>query len=339
MKWFDKIMGWWNSFLEKVTAVYDKIKSMLGLGSNEQEVTPDMQKYGVTGYTTVNDQKAVSVNYKDLPSSEWDTPEGKQIKELTGGKTRLSGKDWVDFAQQHPDLAKKFTVGGSLSIPMDDVGAYGIPDSALPPEPGALPSLPAAPDIPAAVQEGGQTYVDNSKQTYDETLEKTGSYTAAAHAAYDPLGFYTDLGKKGLNYLGLGGDEEKLPAGAVGATVDGSGAMIVHEDEELVPAKITSGAGRLASLLGAALDFMAGRSDIEREISEKMIQQQEISSSTSQGGVVIQSMPITINPVINLSVAQAMDLRNLDISKLIDWSRLSYEIEKVVKNTFRTQEG
>jgi len=48
---------------------------------------------------------------------------------------------------------------------------------------------------------------------------------------------------------------------------------------------------------------------------------------------------VTINPVINLSVAQAMDLRNLDISKLIDWSRLSYEIEKVVKNTFRTQEG
>lgn len=54
---------------------------------------------------------------------------------------------------------------------------------------------------------------------------------------------------------------------------------------------------------------------------------------------VIQSMPITINPTINLSVAQAMDLKNLDISKLIDWSRLSYEIEKVVKTTFRTQEG
>jgi hypothetical protein len=34
LKWFDKIMGWWNSFLKKVGEVYDKIKAMLGLGGN-----------------------------------------------------------------------------------------------------------------------------------------------------------------------------------------------------------------------------------------------------------------------------------------------------------------
>jgi hypothetical protein len=85
---------------------------------------------------------------------------------------------------------------------------------------------------------------------------------------------------------------------------------------------------------------VASKSDIEKEISERMIQQQEISSSTSQmGGVVIQSMPITINPIVNLSVAQAMDISRLDVTKLIDWSRVSYELEKVVKATFRTQEG
>jgi len=340
MKWFDKIMGWWNDFLKKVGEVYDKIKSILGLGGDSQEITPEMQQYGVTGTTEVNGQKAIKVAYRELPTSQWGTDIEKQIREATGGKFRLVGKEYTDFAQEHPDLAKYLTGSGELSVTMDKVGNYGIPDSALPSEGGALP-LPNVdlPDVGGAVQEAGDTYVENSAKTYNEVKEKTGSESVAALASYDPLGFYIDLGKKGLNYLGLGEDEEKLPAGAVGATVDSSGAMIVHEDEELVPARITSGAGKLASLLGAALDFMSGRSDIEREISEKMIQQQEISSSTSQGGVVIQSMPITINPVINLSVAQAMDLRNLDISKLIDWSRLSYEIEKVVKNTFRTQEG
>jgi hypothetical protein len=99
----------------------------------------------------------------------------------------------------------------------------------------------------AAVQESGQTYVEKSSETYDKTLEKTGSYTAAAHAAYNPLSFYADLAGRGYDYL-TGGDkkDETLPAGAVGATVDQSGAMIVHDKEELIPARITSGAGKLA---------------------------------------------------------------------------------------------
>ena len=155
--------------------------------------------------------------------------------------------------------------------------------------------------------------------------------------AYNPLGFYTDLGKKGLNYLGLGGD--KLPAGAVGATVDQSGAMVVHEKEELIPARITSGAGKLASLLGVALDFMSGRAEIERQLTSEKLFSSSQNSSEKMGGVIISSMPITINPIINLSVAQAVDLKNLDISKLIDWSKASYEIEKIVKSAFRFQEG
>jgi len=46
MKWFDKIMGWWNSFLEKVTAVYDKVKSMLGLGGDKEGVENPIQPGG-----------------------------------------------------------------------------------------------------------------------------------------------------------------------------------------------------------------------------------------------------------------------------------------------------
>jgi len=198
----------------------------------------------------------------------------------------------------------------------------------------------------AAVQETNQAYVDNSVKTYNEVKEKTGSESVAALASYDPIGYYKDLGGKGLNYLGnlvgLGSDEEesaeKLPAGAVGATVDGSGAMIVHEDEELVPAKITSGAGKLASLLGAALDFMAGRSDIEKEISERMISQQTSSREVSAGFGPV-TVHVSIQAPVTVQITKEMDLSKLDVSRLIDWSKVSYELEKVVKATFRTQEG
>ena len=121
--------------------------------------------------------------------------------------------------------------------------------------------------------------------------------------------------------------------------MDQSGAMVVHEKEELIPARITSGAGKLASLLGVALDFMSGRAEIERQLTSEKLFSSSQNSSEKMGGVIISSMPITINPIINLSVAQAVDLKNLDISKLIDWSKASYEIEKIVKSAFRFQEG
>ncbi|MDM7911905.1 MAG: hypothetical protein QUS09_02305, partial [Methanotrichaceae archaeon] len=63
MGWFTKIMGWWNDFLGKVTEVYDKVKGIFNLGKGGQEVTPEMQKYGVTGWGSVNGEKAVKVAY------------------------------------------------------------------------------------------------------------------------------------------------------------------------------------------------------------------------------------------------------------------------------------
>lgn len=329
MKWFDRIMGWWNSFLKKVTDVYDKVKSILGLGAEDKEgVESPIQPGGETvpaGYSRTfktPDNKWVTEGWarQNIPEEQW---------------PQLKDSGWFNGRDIRSYMDKGRLLGTAEET--DQEGKYAPSEIAK----RATESIEEVADAGvAAVQESGQTYVDNSAKTYQEQIDNGASYTQAAHAAYDPLGFYTDLGKKGLNYLGLGGDEEKLPAGAVGATVDQSGAMIVHEKEELVPARITSGAGKLAGLLGAALDFMAGKSDIEKEISERMIQQQEISSSTSQmGGVVIQSMPITINPIVNLSVAQAMDISRLDVTKLIDWSRVSYELEKVVKATFRTQEG
>ena len=294
----------------------------------------------MTGTTEVNGQKAIKVAYRELPTSQWGTDIEKQIKAATGGKTRLVGKEYTDFAQQNPELAKYLTGSGELSVPMDDVGDYGIPDSALPKEdssPFALPDIPAA--VGERVQEAGDSYVEDSSNTYNEVKEKTGSESVAAMASYNPLGFYSDL------IFGTGEkkeeekkDGEELPAGAVGATVDGSGAMIVHEKEELVPAKITSGAGKLASLLGAALDFMAGRSDIEKEISERMISQQTSSREVSAGFGPV-TVHVSIQAPVTVQITKEMDLSKLDVSRLIDWSKVSYELEKVVKATFRTQEG
>lgn len=363
MKWFDKIMNWWNSFLKKVTEVYDKIKSMLGLGSGEAAVTPEMQQYGVTGWTTVNGEKAVKVAYRELPTSEWNTPIYEQIRAATGGKTRLVGKEYLDFAQKYPELARAMTASGEIQVPLGKIDDYGIPESALPPEPQGPLALPdikeAASDAvdegKAAVQESGQTYVEKSSNTYKETLEKTGSYTAAAHAAYDPVGFYADIGGKGVNYLkekGLGvidygkdligwGDkeeDEKLPAGAVGATIEQSGAMIVHEREELIPARIVEGTGKLGSLLATALNFMNGRADIEKKISEKIFSQQEANRARelSAGPLTVQ---VTIHAPVTVQISREMDLSKLDVNRLIDWSRVSYELEKIVRNSFRFQEG
>ena len=243
------------------------------------------------------------------------------------------------FKGVEPDEAGKALIqqyGKSAELENYLTGLRDKEGPSLPEKVAAGVSAPIE-DASAAVQESGQTYVDQSAQTYNDVKTKTGSETAAGLASYNPLGFYTDLGKKGLNYLGLGGD--KLPAGAVGATVDQSGAMVVHEKEELIPARITSGAGKLASLLGVALDFMSGRAEIERQLTSEKLFSSSQNSSEKMGGVIISSMPITINPIINLSVAQAVDLKNLDISKLIDWSKASYEIEKIVKSAFRFQEG
>ncbi|MDM7913607.1 MAG: hypothetical protein QUS09_10975, partial [Methanotrichaceae archaeon] len=296
--------------------------------------------YGVTGWGSVNGEKAVKVAYRELPTSKWNTPIYDQIKAATGGKTRLTGKEYLDFAQKYPELAKAMTATGEIQVPLGDIGEYGIPESALPPEPtGPL----ALPDVSGAINEAGQNYVEKASHTYKETLDKTGSETAAAYAAWDPIGFYKDLGGKGIDYLG---DKKKgledwvngLGKAAEGATVQTSGPMVVHEDEEVIPARITSGAGRLASLLGAALDFMNAKSDIERQLTTERIFSSSQSSRETEG-VTIESMPINVNPTININVTKDVDLRNLDLSKMIDWHKLSYEIEKQVKTLFRTQQG
>lgn len=357
MRWFDRIMSWWNDFLKKVTEVYDKVKGLLGLGEEQAQITSEMQQYGVNGYGSVNGAKALKVGYHELPTSQWSTPIYDQIKAATGGKTRLVGKEWTDFQQAHPDLAAAMTATGEIQIPMEDLGDYDIPPEALPPEPNtlrdqvkdkALDVQDAITEPPraaaAAVQQSGDTYVEKSSQTYKEILDKTGSEAIAAHAAYDPVGFYKDLGGKGIDYLG---EKKKgledwvngLGKGAEGATIHESGAMIVHQDEEVIPARITSGVGKLASLLGAALDLMNAKSDIESQITAEKIFSSSQSSSREVEGVTIASMPINVNPTININVTKDVDLRNLDLSKMIDWHRLSYEIEKQIKTLFRTQQG
>lgn len=363
MRWFDRIMGWWNDFLKKVTEVYDKIKDTLGLGGDQgSQITPEMQQYGVTGWGEINGKKAVKVAYRELPSSQWSTSIYDQIRAATGGKTRLTGQEWIDFAQKHPELAKAMTGSGEVLIPMDQLDDFHIPESALPPEPEKPLALPdvkeAASDAvdegKAAVQESGQTYVEKSSQTYKETLEMTGSETIAAHAAYDPLGFYSDLGGKGVNYLkekgsdavdygkdliGWGEKEEEKPEAAIGATIVEEGQLKVHKKEEVIPAKIVEGTGKLGSLLAAALNFMNGRADIEQAISEKVFSQNAINNREISAGTGPITIHMTVQAPVTIQVTKEVDLRNLDVTKLIDWSRAQYELEKIVRNTFRFQEG
>lgn len=330
LKWFDKIMTWWNSFLKKIGDVYDKIKAMLGLGGNG--LGPDMSLEDVKKNMAAYTDDEGTAKFKDASSAVVEAIYNKVFKGIEPSKQDLANIQGYSRSQELEDYFNKLK---------NAAPAPSLPQQAA--DKAQEPFKEAA----AAVQESGQTYVDNSAQTYNDVKQKTGSDTAAGLASYDPVGFYKDLGGKGVNYLkGLAGQgeeeskDQETPQAAGGATITAEGQLKVHKKEEVIPAKIVEGTGKLGSLLASALSFMNSRTDIEQIISEKMFSQNVNNNNReiSQGSGPI-TVQVTIQAPVTVQITREMDLTKLNINQLIDWSKVSYELEKVVRNTFRPQEG
>lgn len=327
MKWLSGVLGWWNDLLKKIGETSDKIKGILGLGTEEQKepiqpgAAPVSKGYTRT-YQDANGQwMTEEYARQNVPKEDW----GK----LTA-KGQFSARDIRSYMEQ----------GRLLGTPeeTDGLGKYSPSEIAKDTGDAVGEKVEEAKE---AIIQNNQDYVDKAATTYEETKNKTGSTSAAAMAAWDPIGYYVGGAKKlfGVGDEEGGSSQEPVPQGAVGATVNKEGLMIVHSNEEVVPAKITQGAGKLASLLEVAYNYVnGGQSEIEREYRERVSTQsiQQTKDSRKADNVNVY---LTIDAPVTVEISRDVDIRKLDVNRLIDWSQASYQLEKIVKELFRMQEG
>ncbi|MFB3764826.1 MAG: hypothetical protein ACE14P_06205 [Methanotrichaceae archaeon] len=316
MKWFDKIMAWWNDFLKKVTSVYDKIKDMLGLGSGSvnSNMTVDQllksmnaDKRGTFAGLSDNQKRAIALEALGKNPMEGPNGEVKAESELT--EEEKASNQWKNYVLKDHGLGNNL-----LEIAKQIAQAQPIPT----PEPVVTPEQVNTVSTPGGAE---------TKKAYaDEISDVSNKIKNGQANQIGPFDMW------GAMLGGLGRDAwNRIQGGAEGATVNQAGLMNVHGHEEVIPARITQGVGKLGSLLGIAMDYMNSRNPAGQLSPEGVF---------SQGGKGDITVNLTIPGIsVNNYITKDVDLRNLDIAKMIDWTKITYQIEKAVKTAFRTQQG
>ena len=375
MEWFDQIMKWWNHFLKTLGKVYDAIKGILGIGTpgtpEAKPKSPEQKAVEAAGLSEWNSGLGSYGRDAGIPTVNADFfhLQNFSIRNKTSGPGKIEADIMAKYGLKPGEAVR---VGDKLGQRQKD-GSYNSVELS----PKDMKNLTAAEDKLVKEEQNIANHYKYTVKTsvikqIDEKIGKDldnlitdnqsqegpiAAQNVNADGLPDPLkkgyqeGIHqTDVklksGPDGAMQVGpfdlmynmakgaiWGNDSQKKPQAAIGATINEGGQIEVHDKEEVIPAKITSGVGKLGSLLSDALAWRDG----------------ERAPQVAPGGNTPQAAseqapgeqpPLTVNLAVenHFHVNNAVDLKNLDVTKLIDWNRAGYEIEKIQKR-FRAQQG